>query len=118
MAEVFDVTRGGQAVGRAEIKREGLYWRISCRCHRYDEEIHRLYAGGEKIGVLIPEGKELVLEARVAAKRLKEGCCFSLDEDRTDFVPICPGETFACLDKVRLGRLTIREGQMGMVIDG
>ena len=108
LAEVFDVTQGGRVVGRVMMHREGLYCRISCRCHKYDEEIRRLYAGGEKIGVLIPEGDELVLETRVAAKRLKECCTFSLDENRSDFIPLRPGEDFAHLDKVRHGKLRIK----------
>ena len=116
LAEVFDVIQGGQVVGNVEMRREGLYCRISCRCQRYDDEIHRLYADGEKIGVLIPEGEELVLETKVAAKGLKEGCSFSLDENRGNFVPIRPGEAFAHLDKVRQGRLAFRDGISGMLV--
>lgn len=114
MTEVFDVDRGGQTVGRVEIRREGLYCWIRCRCKRYDDEIHRLYADGEKIGVLIPEGAELVLETRVAAKRLKEDCGFSLDEDRENFIPIYPGEAFEHLDKLRQGKLIIKNGVPAM----
>ena len=80
MTGVFDVIQGGQGIGRVKVRREGLYCRISCRCQRFDNEIHRLYAGGERIGVLVPAGEELVLETRVAAKRLKEDCIFSLDD--------------------------------------
>ena len=117
LAESFDVTHSGQVVGRVEVRREGLYWRISCRCRRNDDEIHRLYAGGEKIGVLIPEGEELVLETKVAAKRLKEGCAFFLDGNREDFIPICPGEFYSHLHKVRQGRLGFQNGVSGLVLD-
>ena len=117
MTEVFNVTQGGQVVGRVEVCREGLYCRISCCCRRNDDEIHRLFAGGEKIGVLIPEREDLVLETKVAAKRLKEGCCFSLDESKGEFVPIRPGEAFSQLHKVRQGRLAFREEEPGMYLD-
>ena len=110
MAETFEVTQGGQTVGWVEVRREGLYCRLSCRCKRSDDAIHRLYAGGEKIAVLIPEGEELVLETRVAAKRLKEGRSFSLDGKRENFIPIRPGEAFNQLDKVRHGKLTNKNG--------
>ena len=117
LAELFDVTRNGQVIGRVEVRREGLYCRISCQCQKWDEKIHRLYAGGEKIGVLIPEGEELVMETKVAAKRLKEGCGFSLDENRGDFIPIRPGEAFSHLHEVRQGRLGFQNGVSGLVLD-
>ena len=113
----YEVTYAGQAVGTVELSREGLYYRIICRCRVSDSEIHRLYADGEKIGVLIPDGGELVLNTKVAAKRLKEGCTFSLDENSKQFIPIRPGEAFAHLDKVRLGRLAFRDGEPGMFLE-
>lgn len=116
MEGIFDVTRDGQAVGTVQVKKEGLYYRISCRCRVADTEIHRLYAGREKIGVLIPERGELTLETRVAAKRLRKDCVFSLDESMGVFVPIHLGETFDCLDKLRSGRLGFREGVPGLDI--
>ena len=104
-----------RAVGTVELRREGLYWRILCRCRMVDGEIHRLYADGKKIGVLAPDRGELILETKVVAKRLRPGCAFSLDEDRREFIPIHPGEAFACLDKVRQSKLAFREGEPGMV---
>lgn len=116
MVERFDVTQGGQAVGTVELSREGLYCRIFCRCRMEDREIHRLYADGEKIGVLIPDRGELVLETKVAAKRLKSGCAFSLDENSGSFIPIRPGKTFENLDKLRSGRLGFRDGIYGLIL--
>lgn len=117
MTEILDVTQGGQVIGRVEVRREGLYCRVFCCCQRNDADIHRLYAGGERIGVLIPEGEELVLETKVAAKRLMEGCRFSLDENGGDFIPIRPGETFSHLHKVRQGRLIYQNGIPGLMTD-
>ena len=118
MAELFEVTLGGQTVGTVELNREGLYYRIICRCRVHDSEIHRLYADGEKIGVLIPDRGELVLETKVAAKRLKGGCAFSLDENRKTFIPIRPGKEFAHLDKVRQVRLAFRDEEPGIFLEG
>lgn len=117
MLQNFDVTYDGQTVGRVELEREGLYYRLSCRCRVQDSEIHRLYAGGVKLGVLIPDGGELVLETRVAAKRLKEGCSFSLEEKRETFIPIHPGEAFGYLGKLRLAKLAFREGEPGIFLE-
>lgn len=115
MEGIYEVTYRGQTVGTAEITREGLYLRICARCRVSDNEIHRLYADGEKIGVLMPDRGGLVLETRIPAKRLKEGCAFSLDEKAEQFIPIRPGKTFPHLDKVRSGRIGFRDGIHGLI---
>lgn len=112
----FDVTMDGQTVGCVEVKREGLYCRLSCRCRMVGQEIQRLYAGEEKIGVLIPDNGTLVLNAKVSAKRLKPGCAFTLGESRGNFYPIRPGEAFSHLDKLRSGRLGLSDGIYGLSI--
>ena len=116
MEGIFDVTLDGQPVGTVKIKREGLYYFLSCRCRVADQEIHRLYAGNEKIGVLIPKNGELELEIKVAAKRLKDGCAYTLGENRELFIPIISGERFAHLDKLRKGQLVFRNGRPGLKI--
>ena len=117
MLQNYDVTYDGQTVGRVKLEREGLYYRLSCRCRVQDRELHRLYAGREKLGVLIPEGGDLVLETKVAAKRLKVGCSFSLEEKVRNFIPIHPGEAFGHLGKLRLAKLAFREGEPGIFLD-
>ena len=117
MQKFYDVTSEGQTVGKVELERDGLYLRLRCRCRVQDNEIHRLYADGEKIGVLIPENGDLVLETKVAAKRLKEGSAFSLDDIRRTFIPIHPGEAFGHLGKLRLAKLAFREGEPGIFLE-
>ena len=117
MDGTYEVIQGGQAVGTVELRREGLYYHLSCRCRMVDSQVHRLYGDGEKIGVLLPEKGELTLETRVAAKRLKPGCRFSLEERNGLFIPIRPGEAFARLDKLRLGKLAFREGEPGLFLE-
>ena len=117
MCQEYDVRYEGQTVGRVKLERNGLYWQLRCRCRMFDNEIHRLYGDGEKIGVLVPEGTELVLETRVAAKRLKEGCVFSLGKTERYFIPIHPGEAFGYLGKLRLAKLAFREGEPGIFLE-
>ena len=117
MEESYEVSYEGKTVGRIELKREGLYYRLSCRCRLQDEAIHRLYAGSEKLGVLIPENGALVLETRVAVKRLKPGVIFTLDESSEEYIPIHPGEPFSHLDKVRWGRLAFRDGLSVLLVN-
>ena len=116
MEGIFDVTLDGQVVGMVEVKREGLYCRISCRCRVADQEIHRLYADSEKIGVLLPKNGEQTLETKVAAKRLKERSVFTLDGIKTKFIPIRPGKAFGHLDKLRKGKMVFQNGTPGVKI--
>lgn len=113
----MDVTLSGKPVGTVECIREGLYCRILCRCTLPGQEIRRLYAGSEKIGVLMPHNGQWILETRIPGKRIKEGSNFTLDDPGENFWPLRPGEEFSYLDKLRKGKLDIREGQMGLVVD-
>lgn len=113
----MDVTLNGKPVGTVECIREGLYCRILCRCTLPGQEIRRLYAGNGKIGVLMPQNGQWILETRIPANRIKEGSAFTLDEPGEIFYPIRPGEEFAHLDKVRNGKLAFRGDQWGVVVD-
>lgn len=113
----YDVTFEGRTVGTVELSREGLYCRIRCRCRVPDNGLHRLYMDGEKIGLLVPDNGDLVLDTKVAAKRIKEGCAFSLEEKRKSFIPIHPGEAFGHLGKLRMSKLAFREGEPGIFLD-
>jgi len=113
----FPVTYQGQTVGTVTVSREGLYCRISCRCRMPEGKIHRLYAGAERLGVLMPEGGTLVLQTRVAAKRLKPNCPFSLEKNGEMFIPIRPGEAFAHLGRLRQARFACREGEPGLYLE-
>ena len=112
----YTLTMDEQAVGTVELKKEGLYYRISCRCIMMDDRIHRLHADGEGLGVLIPENGELVLHTKIASKRLKAGCAFSLDGAAESFFPIRPGESFDHLSRLRRGHLGFREGEPGLIL--
>lgn len=107
----------GKTVGAVELTREGLYYRLVCRCRLPGREIRRLYADGEKIGVLVPEDGELVLKTKVAAKRVKAGCRFSLEETGGKFIPIRPGQPFGHLEMVRTSKLAFRDGEPGIFLE-
>ncbi len=117
MVGTYEVAYRGQTVGTADVIREGLYYRILARCRVSDSEIHRLYAGGEKLGVLIPDRGGLILETRIPAKRWSEVPVFSLDASRGEFIPIRQGKPFSKLNKVRMGKLAIRDGEPGLLLE-
>ena len=118
MEGTYAVTYRGQTVGTVDVTREGLYRRIRARCRVSGSEIHRLYADGEKLGVLIPDRGGLMLETRIPAKRWKNVPVFTLDANKGEFIPIRMEEKFSRLYQVRGGRLAFRGGEPGLLLEG
>lgn len=114
-----DVYYLGETVGKATLKRDGLYCRIQCRCKKLDGMI-RLVAKCEKgdtvIGVCIPQGDVLVLEKSIPAKQL-ENCYFELvgDAERPGcFAPLEGPLPTECLRSLEKTRLVDRNGIKGL----
>ena len=117
----FEVTRDGAAAGEAQLRREGLYTHIFCRCIAPEGKIWRLVAGRERLGVLVPGAGGLVLETKVASKRLQKGCAWYLRDCAEPnpperFFPIREGEEFPALEQLRIGVLAYREGAPGLLL--
>lgn len=119
MEGTFEVKLAGAVVGEAILRRQGLYTSVFCRCRAPEGKIWRLFAGTERLGVLVPQGQELVLETKVAAKRLKEGCGLTIRDSPEAgwFIPIRPGEEFSAPDRIRGGVLAYRDGVPGLLVD-
>ena len=68
---------GCDAVGKAYVTEQGLYYRIQCRCAMTSDVIHRLVVScgdrQESVGVLVPFGQEFGLDTKLAVKRLGRG---------------------------------------------
>lgn len=121
MEGTFEVTLDGAAAGDAQLRREGLYTHIFCRCIAPEGKIWRLFCGSERIGVLVPGAGGLVLETKVASKRLHNGCKFYLRDcaepnPSEHFFSIREGEEFPALEWVRQGVLAFREGVPGLLL--
>lgn len=120
MQEEFDVFLDNRRVGTVQLKREGLYVALSCRCAGLDEAIWRLYRGEQRIGVLAPAEGGMELITRINAKRLGENPVFSVRSERAGqggyFLPIEPDKPFPGLSRLREARLAVRGGQMGALL--
>ncbi len=116
---------GGQSVGTAQIRREGLYYALDCRCRLSGEIVYRLVARrGERtvnLGIPVPEGNWFVLRTRIPVKRLGEGELQIRAEPKNvqwsgKFVPLSPEEPFRYLRRLQGAFLQVRDGQVGVVI--
>ena len=65
------VFHGDQIVGKANVVKDGLYWRIDAVCTIEGTDVHRLWAHDEtgtvRLGVLIPEDGCLRLSKKMPA---------------------------------------------------
>lgn len=121
----FDVLLGDKPIGKAYVTREGLYYRIRCRCTLSGEVIYKLLVScgnqEENLGVLIPAAGEFGLDTRVPVKRLGEGNPkFRAMPRHTDlrgkFVPLSPEEPFRYISRLKDAFLENRDGLIGVVI--
>lgn len=121
-----EVTLGGKSVGKLQLERQGLYYRVTCRCNLSGEVMYRLEASGEKgrtnLGILIPCESGFGLETRFPVSRIGERKLDFTLQPRHDslgnrkFVPISPEEPFAYLSRLKDAFLEIQQGQMGASI--
>lgn len=123
---MYDIMLGTQSIGKAQVEKEGLYYRISCRCRLSGEIPYKVYASccdkTEDLGLLVPQSGAFVLTTRLPVKRLGEGQLEFRAVPRTpklagEFVPISADEPFSYLSRLENAYMQIRDGQIGVVIN-
>ncbi len=120
----YEVLFGGQAVGKVQVIRQGLYYRFHCRCRLTGDVICRLSVQcadrTESLGVVVPLGDGFGLDTKLAAKKLGEGTLrFTLapkHQKEGMFVPIYPEEPFAYIQGLKDAYLARKNGQVGLII--
>lgn len=123
MEGFYRVYFGKKAVGKAELQRKGLYYRIICRCDITDKRVYRLLMvqsdRQESVGVLLPDGDGAILDKMIAAKRIGKGkvqfvlsCIEKTEKDA--FVPIVPEEPFLYIDRLQKAFLASEQGKIGI----
>ena len=108
-------------VGKADVRREGLYYRFSCRCDMAEDTLCRVTVGTENLGILVPVRGGFGLETKVPVKRFAGVTPeFRLIPNKPvvsgKFVPIKPEEPFAYIERLKNAYLATRNGQIGVVI--
>ena len=121
----YPIMLNGQAVGRAEVAQEGLYYRFTCRCRFSGEILYRIIlcfdGGAEKLGVPVPERGEFCLKTRVPVKRIGQGkwsfhAAAQYDKPAGEFVPLSPEEPFRYLKRLQNAHLQTRDGVTGLFV--
>ena len=118
----YAVYLGDKTAGKLQIEKEGLYYRLTCRCVVPDDLVYRLFAvtdqRRENLGVVLPENGGYVLQRKIPAKRLQPGCRFLLsargETNTGTFVPVYPEEPFSYISRLETAFLEVRNGQTGL----
>ncbi len=126
MGDQFDILLGGKGIGQAVVTRQGLYYQFTCRCRISGEVMYKLEVScgenTENLGLLVPDGDEFVLTARVPIKQLGQGkLSFRAvprhgEIPKGKFVPVYPDEPFAYISQLKNAFLEKRDGQLGVVL--
>ena len=121
MEGFFEVYLHGQAVGKVEVRREGLYYRFRCRCRLSSQSVCRLEANEVSLGILVPMGDGFGLDTKLPVKRFREEPWeFEVMPNRPvlegRFIPIKPEEPFAYLERLKGAYLARRDGQVGIIL--
>ena len=125
MENCYEVYEGTSCVGKVQLLRQGLYYRLICRCSIQSDSIYRLYVHKsgvqENLGVLIPDEDGIYLERNIPVKRIGDGSFrFSVSSGRDKaaekFIPIQPEEPFAYIDRLKTAFLKTENGKVGIII--
>lgn len=122
---MYDIFLGQDSIGKAQVTKEGLYYRISCRCRLSGEVVYKVVAScgdrKEDLGVLVPQSGAFVLTKRLPMKQLGQGQLQFKAVPRHvapdgKFIPISADEPFAYLSRLENAFMQRRDGQQGVVI--
>ena len=119
---MYDILMDTQVVGQAEVTKEGLYYRFSCKCTPPDDGIHRILVSDgnstKDLGICVPTGEWFCLVCRVPVKYLSdENLQFALVPKEQRGIPVETDSAFAHLDKLDSARLQEVNGKTEILID-
>lgn len=108
---MYDIMMNTKVVGQAEVMKEGLYYRFTCRCTPPNDAIHRIIVSDGNItrdlGICVPTGEWFCLVCRVPIKYLPgDKLEFSLvTNEQKNAVPVETDTPFPALDKLETAYL-------------
>lgn len=125
MEGIYDIFLGEEKIGKAEVRREGLYYRFLCCCQLTGEVVYRLTVTcgdkTENLGIPVPEVDAFYLSTRLPVSRFKAGAPhFSAvprhPEKQGLWAPVVPEEPFAYIARLENAVMEQRNGEMGILI--
>lgn len=121
----YDIFLERQAVGYAQLEKQGLYYRIQCSCNLPAPGPYRIEAASADrsidLGICVRQDSEFTLVKRVPIKQLaEEPLSFRVitgeSKQEGDFYPVKEDAPFDQLGFLMNARLCNRDGQTGVII--
>ncbi len=122
----YDILRGGEKIGKAAVRREGLYYRFQCCCDLTGEVMYRLTVtcGGktENLGIPVPEGDCFRLNVRLPVSRFlsSEPVFRAVPKheplQRGMWVPVSPETPFDYISRLENAVMERRGEEVGILI--
>jgi len=121
----YSVMLNNQQAGKVSVRRQGLYYHFSCRCHLNNDNIYRLFVccgdKEEKLGILVPSEESFILNTKLPIKHIGAGdmtfhLACSNNSTTEIFIPLHPEEPFAYIARLKDAYLKYRYGQLGIQI--
>lgn len=120
---MYPIIWNGHSVGNAEISKNGMFYRIRCRCEFADKGRYRVWVTDGKnavdLGLCVPEGCIFSCVTRIPCKNFSsESFAFQIvGEDSKRWVPVSSGVPFGFLEQLNAARLQTTNGQPEIIID-
>ena len=120
LESTYPIYYQGQIAGTAELAKEGLYWRISCRCQLPIMGKHTVKIQQEvsliNLGLCVPYENGFGLNTWISAKKIGQGSIRFLlcKEEKGQFIPLTI--PFAYIKLITKGTLRFENGQYGVYI--
>ena len=125
MEGIYDIYRGGEKIGKAEVRREGLYYRFLCCCDLTGEVMYRLTVKcgdkTENLGIPAPDGDAFYLTKRLPVSRFpKEEPEFRAVPKHAPpdemWIPVNPEEPFDYIHRLENAVMERRNNELGILI--
>lgn len=123
MYQTVDINYDGEIIGRGEIRKEGLYYSISCKCDFSENGMYRLMlqCNGKNfnLGICVPEGGHFVLRTKIPVSMVGEGnlVIFPILKEQANaeiFFPVSNTEPFAHIAFLKDAVLETRGNTVGI----
>ncbi len=125
MKKTYDIMLGNNAVGSAQVSKEGLYYRFRCRCDLSGDVMYQLKTVCEdkeySLGILVPVEDYFCIETKVPIKKIGEtDISFFIAPRhasvRGNFIPIRAEEPFSYIEKLEDSYLEVQNNELGVRI--